>query len=105
MALKTKAKVIAYNAAANGWPGWGDDGIVITQSHIEEAFDLAKGEKHARAMGLRHPFYDREVPIILGDHVSAEEGTGAVHTAPGHGVEDFVVGQKYGLVEKYPRLS
>ena len=42
VALKTKAKVIAYNAAANGWPGWGDDGIVITQSHIEEAFDLAQ---------------------------------------------------------------
>ncbi len=46
---------------------------------------------------LRHPFYDRHIPIILGDHVSAEEGTGAVHTAPGHGVEDFDVGKKYGL--------
>ena len=51
---------------------------------------------------LKHPFYDdREIPIILGDHVSAEDGTGAVHTAPGHGQEDFAVGQKYGLVEKY----
>ncbi|HZX92813.1 MAG TPA: class I tRNA ligase family protein, partial [Rudaea sp.] len=50
---------------------------------------------------LRHPFYAREIPIILGDHVSAEEGTGAVHTAPGHGAEDFAVGQKYGLVDKY----
>jgi isoleucyl-tRNA synthetase len=56
---------------------------------------------HERERGLRHPFYDREIPIILGDHVSAEEGTGAVHTAPGHGVEDFAVGQKYGLVDKY----
>jgi isoleucyl-tRNA synthetase len=46
---------------------------------------------------LRHPFYDRTVPIILGEHVSAEDGTGAVHTAPGHGQEDFAVGQKYGL--------
>lgn len=46
---------------------------------------------------LRHPFYNREIPLILGEHVSAEEGTGAVHTAPAHGVEDFVVGQKYGL--------
>ncbi|HEY6892955.1 MAG TPA: isoleucine--tRNA ligase [Rhodanobacteraceae bacterium] len=51
---------------------------------------------------LRHPFYEREIPLILGDHVSAEEGTGAVHTAPGHGMEDFAVGHKYGLVEKYP---
>jgi len=48
-------------------------------------------------MRLHHPFYAREVPIILGDHVSAEDGTGAVHTAPGHGVEDFIVGKKYGL--------
>jgi len=50
---------------------------------------------------LRHPFYDRDIPVILGEHVSAEDGTGAVHTAPGHGQEDFVVGQRYGLVEKY----
>ena len=56
----------------------------------------AKGSalEHLR---LRHPFYDRTVPVILGDHVSAEDGTGAVHTAPGHGHEDFAVGQKYGL--------
>ena len=46
---------------------------------------------------LQHPFYDRQVPIILGDHVTVEMGTGAVHTAPGHGVDDFVVGQRYGL--------
>jgi isoleucyl-tRNA synthetase len=46
---------------------------------------------------LQHPFYDRQVPVILGDHVTLEAGTGAVHTAPGHGVDDFVVGQKYGL--------
>ncbi len=51
---------------------------------------------------LQHPFYaDRQVAILVGDHVSAEDGTGAVHTAPGHGVEDFAVGQKYGLVDKY----
>ncbi|MBI3344088.1 MAG: isoleucine--tRNA ligase [Gammaproteobacteria bacterium] len=46
---------------------------------------------------LQHPFYDREVPVILGDHVTAEAGTGAVHTAPGHGQDDYVVGQRYGL--------
>jgi isoleucyl-tRNA synthetase len=51
---------------------------------------------------LQHPFYaGRDIPVILGDHVSAEDGTGAVHTAPGHGQEDFVVGQCYGLVDKY----
>ncbi|MGZ8196072.1 MAG: isoleucine--tRNA ligase, partial [Methylosarcina sp.] len=46
---------------------------------------------------LRHPFYSRSVPIILGDHVTTESGTGAVHTAPGHGQDDYVVGLKYGL--------
>ncbi|MGR9114157.1 MAG: isoleucine--tRNA ligase [Gammaproteobacteria bacterium] len=46
---------------------------------------------------LQHPFYDRQVPIILGVHVTIEAGTGAVHTAPGHGQDDYVVGQKYGL--------
>ncbi len=46
---------------------------------------------------LKHPFYDREVPIILGDHVTTETGTGAVHTAPGHGQEDYVVGQRYNI--------
>jgi isoleucyl-tRNA synthetase len=51
---------------------------------------------------LGHPFYaERDIPLILGDHVSAEDGTGAVHTAPGHGQEDYAVGLKYGLVAKY----
>ncbi len=46
---------------------------------------------------LRHPFIDRQVPVILGEHVTTDSGTGAVHTAPGHGEDDFVVGKKYGL--------
>lgn len=45
----------------------------------------------------RHPFIDRDSLIILGDHVTAEAGTGVVHTAPGHGADDFRVGVKYGL--------
>ncbi|WP_050635840.1 isoleucine--tRNA ligase [Candidatus Stoquefichus sp. SB1] len=44
-----------------------------------------------------HPLYDRESLVILGDHVTAEAGTGCVHTAPGFGMDDFIVGQKYGL--------
>ncbi|MGH8028838.1 MAG: isoleucine--tRNA ligase, partial [Arenimonas sp.] len=51
---------------------------------------------------LAHPFYERVIPILLGDHVTTEAGTGAVHTAPGHGQEDFAVSQQYGLVAKYP---
>jgi isoleucyl-tRNA synthetase len=46
---------------------------------------------------FRHPFIDRDSLGILGDHVTLEQGTGAVHTAPGHGQDDFVVGQRYGL--------
>ena len=46
---------------------------------------------------LQHCFLDRQVPVILGDHVTTEAGTGAVHTAPAHGQDDFIVGQQYGL--------
>ena len=46
---------------------------------------------------LAHPFLDRHVPIILGQHVTIEAGSGAVHTAPAHGADDFVVGQRYAL--------
>ncbi|AEG31943.1 isoleucine--tRNA ligase [Thiomicrospira cyclica] len=46
---------------------------------------------------LQHPFYERIVPIILGEHVTTDAGTGCVHTAPGHGQDDFIVGLKYDL--------
>ncbi len=48
-------------------------------------------------MLMEHPVYDKQVPVILGDHVTTDAGTGAVHTAPDHGMEDFEVGRKYGL--------
>ncbi|TAL50468.1 MAG: isoleucine--tRNA ligase, partial [Methylovulum sp.] len=51
---------------------------------------------------LQHPFYDRQVPIVLGDHVTVETGTGAVHTAPGHGQDDYIVGRRYGLTIDNP---
>ena len=51
---------------------------------------------------LQHPFYDKQVPIILGDHVTTEAGTGAVHTAPAHGQDDYVVGLKYNLPVECP---
>ncbi len=65
---------------------------------IEEYHVIAycKGES-LNKQSLQHPFYDRQVPIILGDHVTTDAGTGAVHTAPGHGQEDYVVGMKNGL--------
>lgn len=48
-------------------------------------------------MQLQHPFLDRIVPIILGEHVTTEAGTGNVHTAPAHGLEDYFVAEKYNL--------
>lgn len=51
---------------------------------------------------LQHPFYDRQVPMIVGDHVTTQAGTGAVHTAPGHGQEDYAVALKYNLAVDNP---
>jgi isoleucyl-tRNA synthetase len=55
--------------------------------------------KGAELEGLvfRHPLYDRDSQAVLGDYVTLEQGTGAVHTAPGHGADDFLTGRKYGL--------
>ena len=59
---------------------------------------LAKTTGEAlEGLRLEHPFYEREVPVILGDHVTLDVGTGAVHTAPGHGADDYEMGRRYGL--------
>lgn len=62
--------------------------------------------KGAELDGLmaRHPLYDRAAPIVLGEHVTLDAGTGCVHTAPGHGREDYEVALKYGL-EVYSPLD
>ena len=51
---------------------------------------------------LRHPLYDRQVPVVLGEYVTLDAGTGAVHTAPGHGLDDYIVGRRYGLEIENP---
>ncbi|WP_240126646.1 isoleucine--tRNA ligase [Thermomonas alba] len=95
-------------AGADGTRRW----LVLAEALAEKALKrygvdevVVLGRARGEALeGLRfaHPFYpNRDIPVLLGDHVSAEEGTGAVHTAPGHGQEDFAVSQKYGLVEQY----
>ncbi|MZR61353.1 isoleucine--tRNA ligase [Alcanivorax sp. DP30] len=56
-------------------------------------------------LSLKHPFLDYQVPVILGEHVTTDAGTGLVHTAPGHGADDFVVGQKYDLDPISPVLD
>lgn len=55
-----------------------------------------KGEE-ADKMVAKHPFYDRDSLVMLGDHVTTDAGTGCVHTAPGHGEDDFVVARSYGI--------
>ncbi|HET6433051.1 isoleucine--tRNA ligase [Dyella sp.] len=81
--------------------------LVIASALVERALQRYGVDEpvvlgHARGQALeglklKHPFYSREVPLILGDHVSDEDGTGAVHTAPDHGVEDFTVSRQYGI--------
>ncbi|WP_034550713.1 isoleucine--tRNA ligase [Carnobacterium funditum] len=53
--------------------------------------------KDMEYMTVQHPMYDRTSLVILGDHVTLDAGTGLVHTAPGHGDDDYIVGQKYKL--------
>jgi isoleucyl-tRNA synthetase len=51
---------------------------------------------------FHHPFYERVVPIVLGEHVTLDVGTGIVHTAPAHGLDDWTVAQRYGLAVNNP---
>jgi isoleucyl-tRNA synthetase len=92
--------------------GAGPELLVLASELIEsvmKALGVARWSLIATVKGaalehlsLRHPFYDRRVPVILGDHVTLDAGTGAVHTAPGHGLDDYVVGRRYGLEIENP---
>lgn len=85
----------------------GPETIVVAAAMVDEimtrygceSYEVVATAKGAALdlMSLEHPFVARYVPIILGDHVTTEAGTGAVHTAPDHGVDDFNVGRAYGL--------
>ena len=66
----------------------------LTDVAVKEA--QYKGNE-LEGMLLQHPFLDKQVPVILGDHVTTDAGTGAVHTAPAHGQEDYAVGLQYDL--------
>jgi isoleucyl-tRNA synthetase len=85
-----------------------DRGALIVAEALREAalkrYGLAAKSILGRATGValeglafRHPFIDRVVPMVLAEHVTTESGTGLVHTAPAHGVEDFEIGVKCGL--------
>jgi len=67
---------------------WEESEIKVLGSTVGQNLEL---------LNTQHPLYERKSPIILGEHVTTEAGTGAVHTAPGHGLEDYEVGVKYKL--------
>jgi isoleucyl-tRNA synthetase len=70
----------------------------IKRYDFETVETLAQVQGHAlEGLQLQHPFYDRQVPVILADFVSLEAGVGLVHIAPGHGHDDYIAGLKYGL--------
>jgi len=86
--------------------------LIVASELAKDVMDRA-GIEHYHNLGFstgealeltrfKHPFYNFDVPAILGDHVTTEAGTGVVHTAPGHGQEDFVIGQQYGLETANP---
>ncbi len=85
----------------------GGEAYLVESRRVEPAFHeagLKPSKLLARILGkklegiqLQHPFLDRKVPGVLADYVTAEDGTGCVHTAPGHGTEDYGTGIKYGL--------
>src|SRR5690606_4782920 len=71
---------------------------VMKRAGLDETTALAEVPGSAlEGLTVAHPFYERIVPIILGEHVTLDAGTGLVHTAPGHGQEDYGVGLKYKL--------
>ncbi|MBD2190071.1 isoleucine--tRNA ligase [Pseudanabaena mucicola] len=84
----------------------GDKNYIVATELVEklaETFEQALEVKYTfkgdvlEGTVAKHPIVDRPSPIVLGDHVTAESGTGLVHTAPNHGQDDFVVGKKYHL--------
>ncbi len=71
---------------------------VFARAGVTSVREVARVKGAAlEGLGLAHPFYERGLPVILGEHVTLEAGTGCVHTAPGHGLDDYIVGQRYGL--------
>ena len=88
-------------------------GKLILVKELAESALARYGVENAHVLGeasgetldlirLQHPFYDRTVAIICGRHVTTDAGTGLVHTAPAHGLEDFQIGQQYGLPVENP---
>ncbi|MBX3723390.1 MAG: isoleucine--tRNA ligase [Turneriella sp.] len=70
---------------------------VLEVAGLKASAETAVSIADIQKLRVRHPFIDRESKVVFGDHVTVEAGTGIVHTAPGHGQDDYNVGLKYGL--------
>jgi isoleucyl-tRNA synthetase len=84
------------------------DRVEATMSLYEISAYVKKAEvkgKHFENLLLQHPFFDKQVPVVLGEHVTTDSGTGCVHTAPAHGPDDYIVGKTYNLPLVNPVLS
>jgi isoleucyl-tRNA synthetase len=80
--------------------------VCLARYGATNSTELARFEGRAlEGLKLTHPFQNRQVPVILGDHVTLEAGTGAVHTAPAHGQDDYIVGTRYKLPVANPVLG
>ncbi|MBC5810613.1 MAG: isoleucine--tRNA ligase [Candidatus Eremiobacteraeota bacterium] len=99
IALKPEAEYGIYRR--------GDELLLVADRLAESVFALSPGPAAERVGGaqgsafvggaVRHPFFDRDSALVGADYVELETGTGAVHTAPGHGADDFDTGMKFGL--------
>ena len=86
----------------------GEEGHLVVAQDLVEALSLKFGKvlnpiaslkgSDLEGCKYKHPLYNRESPVVVGgDYITTESGTGLVHTAPGHGQDDFIVGQRYNL--------
>ncbi|MBV9719496.1 MAG: isoleucine--tRNA ligase [Candidatus Eremiobacteraeota bacterium] len=104
--LPANAAIALRPDASYGLYRVGDEAVIVAEALAERALGerFAEARLLGRARGeelddlaVRHPFADRDSVVVLADYVDLETGTGAVHTAPGHGADDFDTGLKYGL--------
>ncbi len=96
-----------YSLVELRWPDNSIEAVLLASAMVDKVCQRY-GVENYRVLGttngaslenqrLQHPFLQRQVPVVMGDHVTTEAGTGAVHIAPDHGLDDFNVGLKYGL--------
>jgi isoleucyl-tRNA synthetase len=103
--------VVELDPPTSGSPlskgGWGGSHLIVAKDLIEQLSATLESDLTVKTTILgkdlehtvyQHPLFDRESKVVIGgDYITTESGTGLVHTAPGHGQEDYITGQKYGL--------